>query len=443
MDIQSGNLPVAYEAEQSVIGAVLLKPEVFADLLNIVGPQDFYVEEHREIYLAMQNLFKDSRSIDYVTVIDSLVRGGTMDSDRAKQAIMGILNAVPSAANCIDYAKIVKDRSLRRGLLNACREIGESASSEAGESEKLLELAEKKIYSLSENVSSGNFRPLNEVILQNYHHLEELAQNPKGMGGLPTGFGDIDRLLVGMGKGDMVVVGARPGVGKTSFTMNIATRAAKEMDKAVCVFSLEMSAEQLVMRMLASEAKVDSKLLRSGMLKDEDWEKLALAINSLSKCNILIDDTPGMSVTKMMSRLRRVKDLGLIVIDYLQLMKGETKTDNRANEVGEISRGIKLMGKEFGVPVLTCAQLNREVTANKGEGRLPQLSDLRDSGSIEQDADSVLFLHKKSNEDQKITVVVAKNRHGGTGNVELGWTPEFTSFYSLETIHSDGVEPNG
>jgi replicative DNA helicase len=233
-----------------------------------------------------------------------------------------------------------------------------------------------------------------------------------------------------MGAGDMVLVGARPGVGKTSFTMNIATRASKFLGKTVCVFSLEMSAEQLVMRMLSSEAKVDNTILRSGKLKDDDWKAVALAANSLSSCNVLIDDTAGMSVTMMKSRLRRVKNLGLVVIDYLQLMQEETRTDNRAQAVGEISRGIKLMAKEFGVPVLTCAQLNRAVEARK-EG-LPQLSDLRDSGSIEQDADSVMFLHRKENEEQKVQVIIAKNRHGATGIVDLGWTPQYTSFYTIE-----------
>ena len=439
MDIQNGSLPVAYEAEQSVIGAVLLKPDCFGDLLNFVNASDFYIDEHKDIFSAMHTLFSQSRNIDYVTVIDTLTSEGTMDSERAKQAITRILSAVPSAANAIDYARIVRDRSIRRNLINICREVGDTAASEAGDSEKLLELAEKRIYGLSDITVTGNFRHIKDVIRESYHHLQELSQNPEGSAGLPTGFVDIDRLLVGMGKGDMVIVGARPGVGKTSFTMNIATTASKSTDKTVCVFSLEMSAEQLVMRMLSSEARVDSRLLRSGQLLPEHWEKLALAVNNLSQCNILIDDTPGMTVTKMKSRLRRVKNLGLVVIDYLQLMQGETKTDNRANEVGEISRGIKLMAKEFGVPVLTCAQLNREVTSNKGQGRLPQLSDLRDSGSIEQDADSVMFLHKKEGEDLKVTVVIAKNRHGATGTVELGWTKEFTTFYTLDTrFEGDG-----
>ena len=438
MDIQNGNLPVSYDAEQSVLGAILLKPDCFGDLLNHVAPDDFYIDEHREIFLAMHKLFSQSRNIDYVTVIDLLVNKGVMDGERAKQAITRILNAVPTAANAVDYAKIVRDRAVRRNLINICKDIGESAASETDSSEHLLEAAEKRIYSLSDTHITGDFRHIRDVIKENYHHLQELSQNPEGSAGLPTGFADIDRLLVGMGTGDMVIVGARPGVGKTSFTMNIATRASKSVNKAVCVFSLEMSAEQLVMRMISSEAKIDSRVLRSGELLPEHWNSLAIAANTLSQCNILIDDTPGMSVTMMKSRLRRVKNLGLVVIDYLQLMQGETKTDSRAQEVGEISRGIKLMAKEFGVPVLTCAQLNREVTSNRGAGRLPQLSDLRDSGSIEQDADSVMFLHKKEGEELKVQVVVAKNRHGATGIVELGWTPQFTSFYSLDTTHSEG-----
>ena len=271
-----------------------------------------------------------------------------------------------------------------------------------------------------------------------YEGLELLVTDKEAASGTPTGFSGLDHVLVGMGKGDMIIVGARPGMGKTSFTMNIASNAAKKSKKTVCVFSLEMSAEQLVLRMISSEARIDSKVLRSGQLEQEHWNALAVAASTLSECDILIDDTAGMSVTMMKSRLRRVKNLGLVVIDYLQLMQAETRTDNRAQEVGEISRGIKLMAKEFGVPVLTCAQLNRAVESSK-DGRRPQLSDLRDSGSIEQDADSVMFLHRKEGEELKVEVVIAKNRHGAQGVVELGWTPQFTTFYNLDTIHGDGL----
>ncbi len=429
-EIQNGLLPVSYEAEQSVIGAVILKPECFSDIINLVSGDDFYVDEHREIFFAMHDLFAQSKSIDYVTVSEMLVNKGVMDSERAKEAFTRILGAVPSAANAKDYAKIVRDRATRRRLINICREIQESAMSEADSAENIVTAAEKKIYDLSDKNVSGNFRHIKEVIRENYHQLQQLSQNPDESSGLPTGFSAIDNLLVGMGAGDMVLVGARPGVGKTSFTMNIATRASKVYGKTVCVFSLEMSAEQLVMRMLSNEAKVDNTKLRSGRLLPEDWNSIALAANTLSQCEVLIDDTAGMSVTMMKSRLRRIKNLGLVVIDYLQLMQSERHSDNRAQEVGEISRGIKLMAKEFGVPVLTCAQLNRAIEARK-EG-VPQLSDLRDSGSIEQDADSVMFLHKKENEENKVQVIIAKNRHGATGTIELGWTPQFTSFYTLE-----------
>ena len=437
MDVRN-ELPVSYEAEQSVLGAVILKPDCFGDLINLVSGDDFYVDEHREIFFAMHDLFAQSRNIDHVTVIETLANKGVMDTERAKQAITGILTAVPSAANATDYAKIVRDRAIRRRLVNICREIQESATSEADSAEHILENAEKKIYALSDKNISGDFRHIGEVIRENYHHLRDLSQNPDKSAGLPTGFPAIDNLLVGMGEGDMVLVGARPGVGKTSFTMNIATKAARSSGKTVCVFSLEMSAEQLVMRLLSNEARIDNTVLRSGRLTTDHWNALAMAASNLSQCNILIDDTAGMSVTMMKSRLRKVKNLGLVVIDYLQLMQSENHSDNRAQEVGEISRGIKLMAKEFGVPVLTCAQLNRAVEARK-EG-VPQLSDLRDSGSIEQDADSVMFLHRKEEENQKVQVVIAKNRHGATGTIELGWTPQFTAFYSLDNIHSDDEE---
>ena len=438
MDSLNRQLPVSYEAEQSVLGSILIKPDCFGDIMNHVSGEDFYVDTHKEIFYAMFRLFAASREIDYVTVTDSLISGGKLDADHAKEAIAKIVTAVPTAANAIDYAKIVRDRALRRNLITVCSEVMESARSETDTAAAILEAAEAKIYSLSEKNVVRDFRSIKDILQANYHHLQELKDHPEKLAGVPTGFGVIDKLLVGMGAGDMVLVGARPGVGKTSFTMNIATRAARSTGKAVCVFSLEMSAEQLVMRMISTEAKVDNYNLRApAALQVNDWKAIASASSSLAECNIFIDDTPGMSVTSMKTKLRRVKNLGLVVIDYLQLMQSETRSDNRAQEVGEISRGIKLMAKEFGCPILTCAQLNRAVEGRK-DG-VPMLSDLRDSGSIEQDADSVMFLHRKEEEKQKVQVVIAKNRHGATGTVELGWTPEFTSFYSIENDLDDGT----
>ena len=438
MDSLNRQLPVSYEAEQSVLGSILIKTDCFGDIMNHVSGEDFYVDTHKEIFYAMFRLFAASREIDYVTVTDSLISGGKLDADHAKEAIAKIVTAVPTAANAIDYAKIVRDRALRRNLITVCSEVMESARSETDTAAAILEAAEAKIYSLSEKNVVRDFRSIKDILQANYHHLQELKDHPEKLAGVPTGFGVIDKLLVGMGAGDMVLVGARPGVGKTSFTMNIATRAARSTGKAVCVFSLEMSAEQLVMRMISTEAKVDNYNLRApAALQVNDWKAIASASSSLAECNIFIDDTPGMSVTSMKTKLRRVKNLGLVVIDYLQLMQSETRSDNRAQEVGEISRGIKLMAKEFGCPILTCAQLNRAVEGRK-DG-VPMLSDLRDSGSIEQDADSVMFLHRKEEEKQKVQVVIAKNRHGATGTVELGWTPEFTSFYSIENDLDDGT----
>ncbi len=441
MDNLNRKLPVSYEAEQSVLGAILIKPDCFGDVISHVTGEEFYVDAHKEIFYAMHRLFSASREIDYVTVTDALVSNGSMTAEQAKEVITKIVTAVPTAANAIDYAKIVRDRALRRSLMEVCSEIMENASSETDTAGAILESAEAKIYALSDQRVTRNFRHIQEVLQTNYHNLQEVCQHPERSAGVPTGFGVIDKLLVGMGKGDMVLVGARPGVGKTSFTMNVATKAARATGKTVCVFSLEMSAEQLVLRMVSTEAKVDNYSLRApSTLTPDNWKALAAASSVLAQNEVLIDDTPGMSVTAMKSKLRRVKNLGLVVIDYLQLMQAETKTDNRAQEVGEISRGIKLMAKEFGCPVLTCAQLNRAVEGRK-DG-VPMLSDLRDSGYIEQDADSVMFLHRNPEETQKVQVVIAKNRHGATGIVELGWIPEFTSFYSLETHLDDGSTPS-
>ena len=441
METLNRKLPVAYEAEQSVLGAILIKPDYFGEVLPYVKGEDFYVDAHREIFYAMAALFAESREIDYVTVINAIVAKGSMTKEQATEVVTKIVSAVPTAANATDYAKIVRDRAIRRSLISVCTEIIDDASAEVDTAAAILEKAEAKIYALSEQKTTRNFRHILDVLRTNYQNLKEIKDHPERSAGVPTGFGVIDKLLVGMGKGDMVLVGARPGVGKTSFTMNVATRAARATGRTVCVFSLEMSAEQLVLRMVSTEAKVDNYSLRApATLTPDDWKALSVASSNLGNNEILIDDTPGMSVTAMKSKLRRVKNLGLIVIDYLQLMQAETKSDNRAQEVGEISRGIKLMAKEFGCPVLTCAQLNRAVEGRK-EGSVPMLSDLRDSGSIEQDADSVMFLHRNKDDNQKVQVVIAKNRHGATGTVELGWIPEFTSFYSLENNLDDGTTP--
>lgn len=433
--------PFSLEAEQSVLGSVLINPESLDILTGIITSEDFYLEEHRQIYSAMQGMFLRSKSIDVVTLIDELVREGVYDEAGGKEYIRLIAETVPTASNVKDYAEIVRDKSVLRSLISASEEITDAAYKEQEDVQRLVEMAESKIYAIAEQKENKNFIHIKDALLQVYEHLQNLMTNKEETLGMSTGFSGLDRVLVGMGKSDLVLVGARPGMGKTSFTMNVAVNAAKRSDKAVCVFSLEMSAEQLVTRLLSSEALVDSYHLRSGELSQEDWGKLAHASSQLSECNILIDDTPGMTVAGMMAKLRRVKNLGLVVIDYLGLMESEHHIDNRVQMVSEISRNLKLMAKEFHVPVICCAQLSRGPESRTD--KRPMLSDLRDSGAIEQDADIVLFLYREEYYKDKdapqstAEVIVAKNRHGSTGNVKMGWLGQYTKFTTLE---EDAVE---
>jgi len=433
-------MPFSLEAEQSVLGSVLIDPAVLDVLTGMITSEDFYLEEHRQIYSAMQGMFIRSKSIDVVTLIDELVREGVYDESGGKEYLRLITELVPTASNAKDYAAIVRDKSTLRSLIAASEEITDLAYKEQDDVQRLIEMAESKIYAIAEQKENKNFVHIKDALLGVYDHLQNLITNKEDTLGMSTGFSGLDRVLVGMGKSDLVLVGARPGMGKTSFTMNVAVNAAKRSKKAVCVFSLEMSAEQLVTRLLSSEALVDSYHLRSGELNQEDWEKLAHASSELSECEILIDDTPGMTVAGMMAKLRRVKNLGLVVIDYLGLMESEHHIDNRVQMVSEISRNLKLMAKEFHVPVICCAQLSRGPESRTD--KRPMLSDLRDSGAIEQDADIVLFLYRdeyykdKDAPQSTAEVIVAKNRHGSTGTVQMGWLGQYTKFTTLsdETV---------
>ncbi|MBQ8508901.1 MAG: replicative DNA helicase [Clostridia bacterium] len=435
-------LPFSLEAEQSVLGSILINPECFNVIAGILKSEDFYLEEHMQIYLAMQEMYLKNRDIDLVTLIDTLVHRGVYDESHSKSYIKLIAGVVPSAANVEDYARIVKDKSLLRSLIAASEEIAESAYAAEDDVAHILGNAEQRIYDIAEGNEQKGFLHIREVLVQTYEHLHLLQTNRAETVGTPTGFGDLDKTLVGMGKSDLILIGARPGMGKTSFALNIASNVAKQTKKAVCIFSLEMSAEQLVSRMLSSEALVDSHNIRSGELTDDDWTKLAHASASLSECDIYIDDTTGITATGMKAKLRRVKNLGLVVIDYLQLMQSDTKIDNRVQEVAAISRSLKIMAKDLQIPLICCAQLSRSPESRTD--KTPMLSDLRDSGAIEQDADVIMFLSRDyyqtdPNKQNVADVIVAKNRHGATGKVEMGWFGQFTKFTSLAP--EDGAEP--
>ena len=441
-------MPVSIEAEQALLGSIIINPESFDKIGGVITVDDFYLEEHKHIYAALLKMYSQSKMIDTVTLVNALVEEGDRDESGGIQYISLIANSVPSVANVKDYARIVKDKSTLRRLISACDEISTDAYEEGTPVRSIVDSAEQKIFDLSHNNESKDFRHIRDILQNVYQDIETLSETGGAVDGAKTGFSGLDRMLVQMGKGDLVIVGARPGMGKTSFALNIATNVAKNTKKSVAIFSLEMSGEQLVTRVLSSEALVDSNRLRTGQLKTEDWDNIASVISSLSGCEIYIDDTSAITTTEMKSKMRRIPNLGLAVIDYIGLMQSTSNTDNRAQQVGEISRNLKIMAKDFGIPIVCCAQLNRGTESRAGEGKKPTLADLRDSGSIEQDADIVLFLYRdeyykdisgSQGSDQGAAdsantaeVIIAKNRHGSVGNVKMGWIGQFTKFRTLE-----------
>ena len=448
MDSSSGiikQLPVSVEAEQALLGSLIVNPDCFDKVGGLVGAEDFYLEEHKHIYNALLRMYAESKTIDVVTLVNSLVEHGDRDEAGGIQYITLIAESVPSAANIKDYAKIVKDKSTLRRLIGICDEINEQAYNES-DVKAVVDSAEQKIFDLSHDNGTKEVRHIRDVLGNVYKEIEAITENKGAVSGAKTGFSGLDRMLVQMGKGDLIIVGARPGMGKTSFALNIATNVAKASKKSVCIFSLEMSGEQLVHRIISSEALVDSHKIRTGQLAPEDWDNIADVVSTLSGCEIYIDDTSAITTADMKSKLRRIPDLGLVVIDYIGLMQTTLKTDNRAQQVGEISRNLKMMAKDFGIPIVCCAQLNRGTESRPGQGKKPTLADLRDSGSIEQDADIVLFLYRdeyykdiSGAEDSEgydsantAEVIVAKNRHGSVGNVKMGWIGQFTKFRTLE-----------
>jgi len=423
-------MPYSVEAEQAILGTIIVDPKRYNDVSHL-SADEFYLEQHKQIFTAMKSMFLSSTEIDLVTLIQTLTQMGTYTEGDAGKYIKLLADLAANASNITEYAKIVRDKALLRMLIDAAGDISERAFSEVGEVSEIIEHAERCIYEISDNKYSKSFEHIQDAILKNYQTLEILKNDPESLTGLRTNYEGLDRVLVGLGAGDLVIVGARPGMGKTSFCLNIACNVAKSSGKEVAIFSLEMTSEQLSSRLLCSEALVDSKCMRTGKLNTDEWKRLAEAASALSATDIWIDDTSEITVGEMKSKLRKLKNLGLIVIDYLQLMHGE-KTDNRVLEVAQITRSLKIMAKELGVPLILCSQLSRGSKDQK-EGKKPALTDLRDSGAIEQDADIVLFLYRaeyynaaeRSTEEmsdhEQCECIVAKNRHGATGTVKLAW----------------------
>ncbi len=437
------DLPYNLEAEQTVLGALLLDSSALSIVMDYLKPESFYRQQHREIFSIIVRMFSNGQNADIITVMNEAVAMGVFETTAmAKTYLKGIMENVPSVSNIESYCKIVEDKFYSRALISASREIIDLATDGATDSKTLLDSAEQKIYDIRQGNDTKGLARIDEVVIEVYDKLQKITGPDKEKYlGAKSGFTELDAITTGLNNTDLLIIAARPGMGKTSFALNIATNLARKTDKQVVLFSLEMGKEQLVQRMLSSEALVNSNSLRTGRLSPDDWTKLAIGAEALSKMPIFMDDAGGITVPQMKAKLRRMKNLGLVVIDYLQLMEGSKKNSNRVNEISEITRQLKLMAKELKVPVITLSQLNRGA-----EGRVdhrPLLSDLRESGSIEQDADIILFLYRegyydKESADQSISeCIVAKNRHGETGTVKLVWNGEFTLFRNLEGYRNE------
>ncbi len=440
------NLPYSMEAEQSVLGSILMQPDCINQVMDILSASHFYLPEHQAIYRVMTTKSLSSQVIDIVTVLEELKSEDFFSGQNGKAYLFKLAQMVPSITNIRTYATIVKEKADVRRLITVARKIIDDAMDPGIQPSALLDSAEQNIYDIRQERQSGSLRPIAEVVAQAYDTFEKLSSADRDMYlGIPSGISALDVLTTGLNRSDLIIVGARPGMGKTSFALNIARNVAIQQNRTVIMFNLEMSCEQMVNRMLSQEAHVSGKKLRTGELEDDEWERLGKAAGTLCQAPVYLDDTASITVPEMMARVRRVKDVGLVIIDYLQLMHSAKRTDNRVQEVSEITRSLKIMAKELNVPVLVCAQLAR--TTEKQSNHRPALADLRESGSIEQDADQVLFLYReeyykneKDNPEAVETgtseVIVAKNRHGEIGTVKLAWSGEFTQFTSLDLHHN-------
>ncbi len=436
-------LPHSVEAEQSVLGAILLDPGCISTALEYIKSDSFYLKQHQQLFSLMISMFSTAKSIDYVTVLNEAVAAQIFDSEQsAKVYLAQLMELVPSTANVESYCRIVQERHYLRSLMQVAHEIIDSVNESQGDAKNLLDLAEQRIFDIRQGRDATGLTKINDVIIQAYDQLQKLSSEDRNQYlGLKTGFSALDRITTGLNKSDLILIAARPAMGKTAFVLNIASNVAKLSGKQVAIFSLEMSKEQLVSRMLSSEARISGHNLRMGTLSTEEWVRLASAAEILSQTEIYLDDIPSATVADMKAKLRRLPNLGLVVIDYLQLMTTGRRNDNRVQEVAEITRNLKIMAKELNVPVITLSQLSR--SPDSRTDHRPMLSDLRESGSIEQDADIVMFLYRDAyynddSEEQNIAeCIVAKNRHGETDTVRLHWDGAHTLFTSLESYRDD------
>ena len=439
-------LPQNLEAERAVLGALLLDNNLFDQAVEILASRDFYQESHRTIFSKMELLYADSQAIDLLTLREELQKDSVLEAVGGVSYLASLLDGVPRTSNLEYYARIVKEKSLVRKLIHSANEILIRSFSDEEKASDLLEVAEKAIFEISQEEIQTGFVNFPELLAATYKHIESIYQRKELLTGISTGFVELDRLTSGLQPSDLIIVAARPGLGKTSFALNIAQHAALHQEKVVGLFSLEMSAQQLAIRMLCGESRTDGHKVRSGYVSKEDWQRLAKAMSSLSQARVFIDDTPGLSMAEMRSKSRRLKlehGLDLLIIDYLQLMTGSplgrVRLENRQQEISAISRGLKALAKELNVPLIAVSQLSRAPEQRPGKHR-PQLSDLRESGSIEQDADLVLFIYREEfyKKDEELTddpgvaqIIIGKQRNGPLDTIKLAFIDQWTKFENL------------
>ncbi len=435
-------LPHSVEAEQAVLGSMLIDDRCIPDVVARLTPDDFYLRQNRELYQVLFTMFNRFETIDPVTVLDRMKQAGVYDENTSVGYLRQLMEITPTAANVMEYVNIVADKALLRRVGETAGELEEMVRSESGTAQQILEAAEQRIYAIRQGRSAQGMTHIATVMSQVWETIKERQENGAEFPGISTGLIDLDRRISGLNNSDLLILAARPGMGKTSLALNIGLEAGKHSGKSVAIFSLEMSREQLGLRLISTECLIDNKKLLTGrIVGEEEWSRLAMAVATLSQAKIYMDDDSSLSVADMNAKCRRIKDLGLVIVDYLQLMTsagGPTRaSDNRQQIVSDISRSMKLMAKELNVPVICLSQLSRANESRAAGQRRPMLSDLRESGSIEQDADIVMFIYRESyyeddTENPNVAeCIVAKNRHGETGTVMLEWRPEFTTFRNL------------
>ena len=431
-------------AEQSVIGSILMDRDCLASVIEYVRAEDFYDPRNKELFEAIMDLFNFDKPIDIITVAEQLRQRGTFEKIGGEIYLADIANAVSTSANVKYYAKIISDYAIRRRLIAVANDISGLAYEGSEDIQKILDISEQKVFDVSENKNMSGFVGIRDLLSQSFAHVSEIASNPNNITGIPTGFTKLDDMISGLNKSNLILIAARPAMGKTSFALNIAHYAAMKAGAKVGIFSLEMSDEEIINRIWFSEALVPNNKIRSGNMQPNDWERLTVALSKLSSSNIYVDDTAAVSPMDMRAKCRRLmaeKGLDLVIVDHIQLMQSSRRTENRQQEITEISRSLKMLAKDLDIPVVALSQLSR--ASDSRTDKRPMLSDLRESGAIEQDADIVMMLYRDDyyNKDTEhpgeAEVIIAKNRSGSTGTVRLSWQGELTKFSNIDYQHEE------